>query len=381
MNIRTSRPEDLDQVEKLIVARMDPCDGVDARLLMTDPDAGYDWVAVAEDGDRIVSTVTLMDETVTLAGLDIPAGQVEQVATDVEYEGRGLVRQLMGWAHDRSSSRGHLVQVMIGIPYFYRQFGYTYSMPVKQTRPLVSKPEPVAGHTIRPATEADIPVLDQLQNQAQQHADLRMGHTTQCWRWLVNRTGSTTWIVERDGVPVATGRSTPPEEGDVTLGEIAGVDDDAVKALVHLVNPDAAVERYPVLEEYLAPRFLGMEQYQVRIPDVPKLFEHLRPVFTKRLQGQEPADVLLGFYRTHVRFRWDGTEMSPYEWGGVMLGPGDQGGSGIAPDLLAPLLFGPHGMDGLRRIFSDVYPAPDNKDLAFALFPPVTSDLVTFYLP
>ncbi|MEV6242215.1 GNAT family N-acetyltransferase [Lentzea sp. NPDC051838] len=379
MEIRTSRPEDVDQVEKLIVSRMDPSDGVDARLLMTDPDAGCEWVAVATDGDRVVSTATLMDETVTLAGLDIPAGQVEQVATDVEYEGKGLVRQLMGWAHEKSAERGHLVQVMIGIPYFYRQFGYTYSIPVKQTRPLTMKPEPVAGHTLRRATEADVPVLDALQDNAQQDVDLRMAHTVQCWRWLINRTGTTTWVVERDGAVVATGRSTPPEEGDVVLGEIAG-DDEAVKALVQLVNPDQVAERLPVLEEYLDARRPGLEQYLVRIPDVPRLFEHLRPVFTKRLQGQEPADVLLGFYRTHVRFRWDGNEIGPYEWGGTMMAPGDQGGAGVAPDLLAPLLFGPHGIDGLRRWFSDVYPGP-NFDLMNALFPPVTSDLLTFYLP
>ncbi|WP_312877985.1 GNAT family N-acetyltransferase [Lentzea indica] len=380
MDIRTSRQEDLDQVEKLIVSRMDPSDGVDARLLMTDPDAGCDWVGVAADGDRIVSTATMMDETMTLAGLDIPTGQVEQVATDAEYEGRGLVRRLMGWAHEESARRGHLLQIMIGIPYFYRQFGYTYSIPVKQTRPLERTPEPVAGHTIRRATEADIPVLDRFQDDAQRSADLRMGHTAPCWRWLINRTGSITWVVERDGSPVATGRSTPPEEGDVVLGEIAGVDDDAVKALVALVNPAEVVERHAALEEYLAPRRPGVEQYLVRIPDVPRLLEHLRPVFTQRLQGHEPDDVLLGFYRTHVRFRWDGNEIGPYEWGGTMIGPGEEGGAGIAPDLLAPLLFGPHGIDGLRRWFSDVYPGP-KSDLMNRLFPPVTSDLLTFYLP
>jgi predicted N-acetyltransferase YhbS len=378
VEIRTSRPEDLDQIEKLIVSRMDPSDGVDARLLMTDPDAGCEWVAVAVDGDRIVSTATLMDETLTLAGLDLPAGQVEQVATDVAYEGRGLVRQLMGWAHERSAERGHLVQVMIGIPYFYRQFGYTYSIPVRQTRRLVAKPDPVAGHTIRRATEADIPALARLQDDAQRGAGLRMGHTTPCWRWLVNRTGSTTWVVERDGVPVATGRSTPPDEGEVVLGEVAG-DDDGVKALVHLVSPDRVVERHPALERYLQPRRPDLEQYLVRIPDVPKLFEHLRPVFTQRLQGQEPADVLLGFFRTHVRFRWDGTEIGPYRWGGT-LSPAEEGGAGIAPDLLPPVLFGPHGIDGLRRLHADVYPGPD-FDLMNALFPPVTSDLLTFYLP
>lgn len=379
MEIRTSRPEDLDQVEKLIVSRMDPSDGVDARLLMTDPDAGCDWVGVADDG-RIVSTATLMDETVTLAGLDIPAGQVEQVATDVEHEGQGLVRQLMDWAHGRSAERGHLLQVMIGIPYFYRQFGYTYSIPTKQTRALVTKSEPVAGHTIRRATETDIPVLQRFQDAAQQSSDLRMGHSTPCWRWLINRTGSLTWIVERDGTPVATGRSTPEDEGDVVLGEIAGSDDDAVTALVRLVNPDKVVERLPVLEEFLEPRSPNLEQYLVRIPDVPALFEHLRPVFTQRLRGQETTSVVLGFYRSHVRFHWDGTEIGPYEWGGTMTGPAGEGGAGIAPDLLAPLLFGPHGIDGLQRLHTDVYPGP-NRDLMNALFPPVTSDLLTFYLP
>lgn len=380
MDIRTSRPEDLDQVEKLIVSRLDPSDGVDARLLMTDPDAGCDWVGVAADGDRIASTLTLMDETVTLAGLDIPAGQVEQVATGTEYEGRGLVRRLMGWANDRSAERGHLLQLVIGVPYFYRQFGYAYAIPVKQTRALVKPPETVAGHAIRRATEADIPVLARLQDDAQRGADLRMAHTTPCWRWLLRRTGSTTWVVERDGVPVATGRSTPEEEGDVVLGEIAGVDDDAVRALVALVNPAQVGERHPALEAHLADRAPELDQYLVRIPDVPRLFEHLRPVFTGRLRGHEPADVVLGFYRTHVRFHWDGERIGPYEWGGTLLGPGSMGGAGIAPDLLAPLLFGPHGIDGLRRIFSDVYPGP-RTELMTRLFPPVTSDLLTFYLP
>ncbi|MFD4670658.1 GNAT family N-acetyltransferase [Lentzea sp. NPDC058450] len=379
MEIRPSRPEDVDQVEKLVVSRHDPSDGVDARLLMTDPEAGCDWVGVADDGGRIVSTATLMDETLTLAGLDIPAGQIEQVATDTDYEGQGLVRQLMGWAHDRSAERGHLLQLVMGVPYFYRQFGYAYSIPVRQNRGLASRPEPVAGHTIRRATEADIPALQRLQDEAQRNADLRMGHTTPCWRWLLNRTGSITWIAERAGVPVATGRSTPEEEGDVVLGELAG-DDDGVKALVAHLNPAEVGERHPALEQHLAPGNPELDQVMVRIPGVPALLEHLRPVFAERLRGHEPDDVLLSFYRSHVRFRWDGEELGPSEWGGTMQGPGAQGGAGIAPDLLAPLLFGPHGMDGLRRIFPDVYPGP-KKDLMLKLFPPVTSDLLTFYLP
>ena len=42
--------------------------------------------AVVVDGDRVVSTATLLDETLVLGGVPIPAGQVELVATDRAYE-------------------------------------------------------------------------------------------------------------------------------------------------------------------------------------------------------------------------------------------------------------------------------------------------------
>ena len=47
-----------------------------------------------------------------------------------DYEHRGYVRALMHWCHERSRLRGHVAQVMIGIPYFYRRFGYVYAIPM-----------------------------------------------------------------------------------------------------------------------------------------------------------------------------------------------------------------------------------------------------------
>jgi len=379
MEIRTAQPRDLGQIEKLLTDRGDASDAIDARLLLNDPDAGWEWCAVAVDGDEVVATITLMDETLRLGGVDLPAGQIEQVATHTAYEGRGLMRRLIGWAHERSARRGHVVQLVLGIPYFYRQFGYAYTATIPQTRELATKPEPVAGHTIRAATEADIPELSWLQDLAQSKAGLRLAHTEAVWRFLLNRTGSTTWVVERDGAIVATGRTTPPEEGDVVLGEVAAVDDAAARALVHLTDPDNVVERHPALEEHLAPRDPRIEQYLHRAADLPALFERLRPLFAQRLRDQPHDEVLLSFFRTHVRFTWDG-EVGEFRWGGPMQGPYSQGGAGIAPDLVPQLLFGPHGMDGLRRTHPDVYPGP-KEELMFALFPPVTSDLLTFYLP
>jgi hypothetical protein len=55
------------------------------------------------------------------------------------------------------------------------------------------------------------------------------------------------------------------------------------------------------------------------------------------------------------------------------------GGAGVAPDLVAPLLFGPDGIEGLARHHPDVYTGP-SADLFRALFPPVRSDVLMFYL-
>jgi hypothetical protein len=63
-----------------------------------------------------------------------------------------------------------------------------------------------------------------------------------------------------------------------------------------------------------------------------------------------------------------------------MQAPYSAGGAGVAPDLVPALLFGPDGIDGMARKHPDVYPGP-NPELMRALFPPVRSDLLTFYLP
>jgi hypothetical protein len=63
-----------------------------------------------------------------------------------------------------------------------------------------------------------------------------------------------------------------------------------------------------------------------------------------------------------------------------MQAPGAAGGAGVAPDVLASLLFGPYGLKGLTARFPDVYPGP-NAELMHTLFPPVRGDLMTFYIP
>jgi hypothetical protein len=89
---------------------------------------------------------------------------------------------------------------------------------------------------------------------------------------------------------------------------------------------------------------------------------------------------VVSFFREHVRIVFRAGAVDDVVAGGRMQAPGVHGGAGVAPDLVAPLLFGPLGIAGLADRHPDVYPGP-NEPLMCTLFPPLTADLLALYLP
>lgn len=405
IDIRTARPDEVDQIAALLADRGDDADAVDLRLVAADPDEGLDSVLVAIDPTlppdrRVVSTATLLRESLVVGGITLPASQIEMVATVASHEGRGLVRSLVEHAHAISRARGDLVQVMIGIPYFYRQFGYAYSMRIPDTRVLDIVPAADPSVVVRDATADDAAAMAALQQVEQAAVGVSMPHSPACWRWLLERAGSTQWVAERDGVVVATARATPPDEG-LVLGEVAGdrIGVEAIVAHAHRVaatsgaaGASAKVEAMgrpgtpvhdsigPLLAPVDADR--GGHWYYARIERVAAVLERLRPVLSARwaAAGGGEHEVLISSYRSHVRFRLDGDGMGAVTEGGPLQAPVSAGGSGVPPDVSAPMLLGPHGAAALERSHPDVL-LGRQRDVMTVLFPPMRADLLTFYLP
>ncbi|GGL37615.1 GNAT family N-acetyltransferase [Planomonospora parontospora] len=394
--LRQAQPTDLDQIGALLAERGDPADAVDHRLVVTDHDAGWPACAVVVDGDRVVSTATLLDEEVRIGGIHLPAGQVELVATDREYEGRGLVRALMQWAHDRSAARGHVIQVMIGIPYFYRLFGYEYAIDIPQALTVrTPPPDDGAKPVLRAAQPRDVSAMAGLQDMAQSRFDVSVPRSAACWRWLLEHEASTLWVLDRAGAVVATGRTTPPDDDGVLLAEAAALDGPAAQELlrgvaalvpggrvrtVHRAGTAADAAWHELLDR--GPRKQA-EQYYIRIPDTATLLDRLRPLLWQRLTaaGTERTgrDIVISTFGAHYRIPVHDDGLGEIVAGGAMQSPGTVGGAGVAPDHLPALLFGPHGMEGLARIRPDVYAG--EEELFQALFPPLTADVLSYYLP
>lgn len=383
--VRPLADADLDVVARLVAERGEPDDGEDLRLVAATE--ARDGIGVVERDGQVVATATLLDEDLRIGSVTLPIGQLELVATATQAEHRGYIRALADWCHRRSTARGHLLQVVLGIPYFYRQFGYAPAVPLPSWPAVTAPDRPRGTDAARQATPADIPAMARLQDQAQRRFDVAMAHQPDCWEWLVARPGSQQWVVERDGQAVGCCRSAH-DETDLVVGELAAVDASATDSLLGAVletapgrTPWAADRRgIPGLDSWVGGD-ASHEWLYVRAPDPAVVLEALRPELSRRLQESgrpQPGSVLLSFYRSHLRLDIDEDGASPVTEGGPLQGPVRAGGSGMPPEAFPELVLG--GVDAVVRWHRDVH-LGEQEELLRALFPPVTTDVLTFYLP
>ena len=395
--LRNGRPSDLEVICELLTDRGESADAIDLELLVADEDAGWSGVGVVEADGKVVATATLVNETIRVGVSEFPIGQIELVACAESHEHRGYVRSLMKWCHALSYTESHVAQVMIGIPYFYRRFGYNYAIPMHPYAPLLPAAVGSAGRDllnqadviVRPGTEADISDMAALQERIQASFDVAMPHQEACWRWLVQRDGSTNFVAERHGQIVATARWTPPEDGSILVSEVASIDEAATAALLRdlaqLTDVDVQVHQRPHVPGLLDA--LGTpgraDWYYVRVEDHAALFGALRPELERRLAASDFAAedrlVELSCWESQMSFPIANGRIGPIAAGGPRQIIVSEGGSGLPPDAIAHLVFG-CGAAGLEARFPDCF-LGEQRALMEALFPAQAADLLTWYLP
>jgi hypothetical protein len=217
-----------------------------------------------------------------------------------------------------------------------------------------------------------------------------MPHTPACWDWLLAHTATEVWVADRDARPVGMVRTLPPAEG-AAAAELAVEDPAAADALLghaarRVDGPLLVQHRGGLPAEVtacLAPPAELAEWYYARVPDPAALLTHLAPVLQRRLAAADlghAQDLLLSTYRQHWRLRLDATGVTLLARGGAEQAPVSKGGSGVPPDAIAALLVGVHGAVGLEERLPDCN-LGQQRALMTSLFPPLSADLLTFYLP
>ena len=393
--LRGARDEDLEQILELTEARGGPEDLPEARAAFTHAE-GHRQFYGAFDGDRLASTLSLWQEDIRLGVTQLQAGQMDFVATATDYEHRGLARDLVAIAHQVSAERGDILQILVGIPYFYRQFDYRYVIPMPghyTVRPEARIDVP-SDITVRDATRADLGALEALQDRAQAGAGVAMGHSEDAWEWMLSSETVTLRLAERGREVVGSARVAPEEDVEHrALSEVATSEVGVLLALIADARGSGSSRTVQVTEraDGVVHRALsgiaeygdGDDEFLLRVPDPVALLEAARTELSARLAASpfasESGELLLSFYSSSATLTYDNGSITGIVRGPAMQAPVHRGGSGVPPDLVADLVFGPHGAEALDDLFPDLN-LGRRRGLMSVLFPPQSADILTYYL-
>lgn len=362
------------------------------------------WLFIAEEADdRVVASLCLLPWRLHYAGIELRAAEMGVVGTLEEYRGRGLQRVLNARFDELIRIGGFDLSHIQGIPYFYRQFGYEYALPLEawwraeiHMLPAVS---PASGHTCRPATPDDIHDLVRFYDVAAHALDVAALRDEAIWRYLLGtalatETAAETWMtLDPSGAPVGYFRIARQGFGEgLIVAEAALPDPDAALAALAEIRRLALERGKPFVRLNLpadsplvrVARSLGCYDggayaWQIRLPDPPALLRKLAPAFEARLAAGMYAghtgDFVISLYKQRIALRFTQGHLLSVEAAAEST-PADLQ---LPPPLLAPLLFGHRSLTEISHIYPDAFARGAARPLIETLFPPLRAWLYQPY--
>jgi predicted N-acetyltransferase YhbS len=349
------------------------------------------------DGDKMVATLNLIPQTWNLGGVNLAVAEMGLVASDPEYRKRGLQRTLNIEFDRRIRDDGYHLAAIEGIPYFYRQFGYEYALPLDHwaSIPLTRLPQNQSSD-IYPLIADEIPRAMELLEFSQRKYIMHSVRSRKEWEaqeriGYVGEKASKTYAVRRCGLPIAYFRATI-KDAAILLHEITDTDDETsvqIASFLRNLGDNNGATELVSRESYDAPfnkylQSLGAKEkplygWQVKIIDPFRVIKVISPVLEGRIAcsplrdytGQVPLN-LYGVTVTLTFVSGDITcvkQSSSAQRDNVM----------INPRVFPKLLLGYRSIDELELEYLDVRLKPEYRELVGVLFPKTTAYIHTCY--
>lgn len=356
---------------------------------------------------KIVSSLNLISQTWSYAGLPFKVGRPELVGTLPEYRNRGLIRQQFEVIHQWSAERGELVQAITGIPWYYRQFGYEMTVTLGGARVgyEANVPKLKDGESepfnIRPATESDLVFIAELSSTGHQRDLLDCVRDEVLWRYELN--GKSEKNVNRRVLCIIEspagervgfvahpaflwGAHAVVAEFEIISGlSWLAVTPSVCRYLWHigptLADPNqkcmgfglALGESHPAYRaaQTRLPKEWETYGWYMRVPDVPAFLRHITPVLEQRLADSiavgHSGELKVSFYRGGVLMKFSAGRLTFEPWQPQPRAEGDV----AFPNLtFLHLLFGHRTPAELRHLYPDFWvDGDDARVLLEALFP------------
>jgi len=387
-------------------------------LMTNHPTAGPGDFTYVEDSQtgQIVSSLCLIPQKWAYEDIPFCVGRVEMVSTHREYRRKGLVRAQFDVFHQWSLTRGHKMQAITGIPFFYRQFGYEMTLSLggarRGYRPHVPKlkDDQTEPYHIRQAGVDDIPFIGEMYDRGRKRGLFTCIRDENIWRYEMLKQHQTfrgvMCIIEtlesepvgfiwhnsklhnsglglfsyelKSGVSWAAVTPTVVRYLAAKGREYAEKEDDKQW---DAFNFDLGTHHpaYDVAAKYL-PEKIDPYAWYIRVSDLPDFIQYIHPALNKRLSESEfssyDGELNLDFYRTGLKFSLENGKITAAEsWQPSTETRGDLS----FPDhAFLHLLCGYRSFDELEAFYPDCYKrkTPEAPALINVLFPKRTSHVL-----
>lgn len=379
-------------------------------LMDKHPTTSLDDIFVVVDpahSERIVSATLLIPQRWRYEEIPIEVGRPELVATDAEYRGRGLVRTLFEAVHERSAALGHQLQVVTGIPHFYRQFGYTMAVDLGSHAAFAlatlddSAPEQKPSYILRPATVADVADISKWHDYMARERLLTEDRSPDQWRYVIagndprsDNARAYLCIVGADGGSVGYIELANNLNYEHVLYCVAYVIGEQSSYLATFDDVMRGVKQWAQARFGKCPTMIAFSpgchssvnalirhkiggivrdqayKWYLRVPDPVAFLRHIRPVLERRLEGsganRYTGEFRIGFYDlTGVALTFDQgriVEIAPVK--------GKDGYDLSCPwHLFWNIVFGDQNVGEMSAVLPEVRASSKGDVLSAALFP------------
>ena len=376
------------------------------RLFLHHPNTQPSDLIFVEDEKtgEVVSSICLLPMKWIYENATLKVGEMGIVGTLEPYRRRGLIRVQTEYFKELLAQREFDLSCIEGIPYFYRQFGYEYAMPLEGGFSIefhqIRDPgkNEASQLSCRPETAADLPILKRLYDQAAQELAIYTYRDDGIWRYLWEHapdteTGYEGWVIEdKDGKIAGYFHIQKCPFGEaLTVREVSKLTYDASLAVLRHLKKLAIDREKPNIRlslpsecvlvktaKYHRASDLGTYAWQIHIPDMARFLGTISPVLEHRLAESPFAglteEIRLNFYQETVALQFTRGKIKKVE----SLGTAD-GRIRIPPRAAVPLMLGYRDREELQKSWPDMGMPPKEAYLMDVLFPRMTSHLYPIF--
>ena len=405
-----STPEEIDRLAAFNVAIHGDAilDNMTRTLINYHPSTHpHEWLFVEDPTNgKIVSSLCLIPWQIRYGSVILQGGEMGIVGTDEAYRHQGLIRALDQRFSELLDEGGYHLSHIQGIPYYYRQFGYEYTLPLEGGWQLAlhkipdELPNYAQEFSFRQAELTDIPYLAQYYNAAMRELDISVLRNDKIWHYLLeqenNLQGSQeTWVIQdQQNEPMGYCRVAKEGFGNgLIIDEVSQLSQPAAVAVLYWLKAMAIEREKPYLRLSMSDTCAliataqawgaqseGRYAWQIKLPNVARLLRQITPVLEERI-AQSPfaqlnQSVVINLYRQAYELKFvDGqintvNELSFYEGASTLSLP---------PAQFVPLVLGYKNRQELQEFYPDVSTRGQAQYLVDVLFPKMKSFLHLIY--